>query len=192
MLESGIRFKNGTTILLSEQYLVDCCNYALTSTCSRCDGCNGGWSEDALQLVALRGIPLASAYPYVSGKTNISGNCKTSVVKKKVTNTGYTNLTSGDASAFKTALQTKTVGVGVYVESNWYFYKSGVLSCAKYHGYWYLNHMVLLVGYTSTTSWKIKNSWGTGWGASGYMQITQNQTGYDCGILLEGITVAVI
>lgn len=103
-------------------------------------------------------------------------------------NTPYANLTVGDASAFKTALQTKTVGVGV-LATEWQKYAGGNFSCNKTATYWTLNHMVLLVGYDSA-NWKIKNSWGTRWGVSGYMYI--KQTGNNCGILLEGITTTVI
>merc|ERR1712166_501095 len=42
-----------------------------------------------------------------------------------------------------------------------------------------LDHGVLAVGYDST-SFKVKNSWGSSWGANGYLQISQS--GNTCGI----------
>jgi len=44
--------------------------------------------------------------------------------------------------------------------SNWSSYRSGIFNnCGAG-----INHAVLLVGVGSDSSWKIKNSWGTGWG----------------------------
>jgi C1A family cysteine protease len=59
--------------------------------------------------------------------------------------------------------------------SKWSSYKSGIFNNCNTS----LNHGVLLVGY-SGTFWKIKNSWGTSWGESGYMRLAApNNT---CGI----------
>ncbi|MCE2196962.1 C1 family peptidase, partial [Streptococcus thermophilus] len=47
-----------------------------------------------------------------------------------------------------------------------------------------INHGVLAVGYgteSGTDYWIIKNSWGTGWGMSGYMKLTRNQNNH-CGV----------
>jgi len=54
-----------------------------------------------------------------------------------------------------------------------------------------MNHSVTLVGYSDaeeTPYWTIKNSWGTGWGNKGYMNIIKSmETGVDgvCGINLD-------
>lgn len=58
--------------------------------------------------------------------------------------------------------------------SNWSSYRSGVFSnCGTG-----INHAVLLVGVVGG-SWKIKNSWGTGWGEAGFIRIG---TGNTCGV----------
>ena len=50
--------------------------------------------------------------------------------------------------------------------SNWSEYRSGVFTnCGKS-----INHAVLLVGIVGG-NWKIKNSWGTGWGESGFIRL---------------------
>ena len=58
--------------------------------------------------------------------------------------------------------------------TNWSAYKTGVFNnCATR-----LNHGVLLVGVT-TDSWRVKNSWGTSWGETGFIRLARGNT---CGI----------
>lgn len=55
------------------------------------------------------------------------------------------------------------------------FYQSGVFNdCTNQ-----VDHAVLLVGFNATKGWKIKNSWGSSWGESGYAWL---QDGNTCGI----------
>ncbi len=74
----------------------------------------------------------------------------------------------------------------IYVcASTWYMYNPSVnkvFSCkmnesTKSNS---LNHAVLLVGYTET-SWIIKNSWGTGFGQSGYIEVSRSASA-NCGV----------
>ena len=52
-------------------------------------------------------------------------------------------------------------------------YSSGIFDgCKNYNGY--VDHAVLLVGFTSEGHWIIKNSWGSDWGENGYMTIDKN------------------
>ena len=58
--------------------------------------------------------------------------------------------------------------------TNWSPYRSGVFSnCAGN-----INQAVLLVG-VAAGAWKVKNSWGTGWGEAGYIRLGSGNT---CGI----------
>jgi C1A family cysteine protease len=59
--------------------------------------------------------------------------------------------------------------------ANWQHYTSGIFNnCGTS-----LDHGVIAVGYTSTY-WYVRNSWGTGWGQSGYIQLAAGNT---CGLL---------
>lgn len=138
----------------SEQQLVSC------SSAYGNQGCNGGWMHYAYNYVKAKGIVNEGTYPYTSGSTGVSGTCK--AVSNTFKISGYTNV-SRNCDSVAAAVQVRPLSVAVDA-SNWSPYRSGILSSCGIE----VNHAVLLVGVTSTT-WKIKNSWGTSWGQSGYM-----------------------
>lgn len=69
--------------------------------------------------------------------------------------------------------------VGIYVNSAFSYYSSGVFTGCPSDASERINHAVLLYGYTSNGDWLIKNSWGTGWGNSGTMILSNSN---DCGV----------
>jgi C1A family cysteine protease len=71
------------------------------------------------------------------------------------------------------------VMVGVYANTAFTQYSSGVFNGCPLDATNYINHAVLLVGYNdATSSWLIKNQWGN-WGESGYIRLSYT---YDCGL----------
>merc|ERR1711865_868171 len=84
-------------------------------------------------------------------------------------------VTSRSESALASALNGSPASVSVYADSAWQHYSSGVLQAAATCSH---NHAVLAVGYTSD-AWKIKNSWGSSFGESGYIRIPKGLGG--CG-----------
>ena len=78
-----------------------------------------------------------------------------------------------------------TQPVSVTVDAtNWSPYSSGVFkNCGKD-----ITHAVLLVGVVGG-NWKIKNSWGSGWGDGGYFKfrlLNKNWTKGPCNLLQYG------
>jgi len=147
---------SGRTELLSEQQLVDC------SRAYGNQGCSGGWMDSAFQYIIDHGITTQAEYPYVARNQNCAkdgGAVKLS---------GYIDVEGCDNLA--NAVNSRPVSVAVDA-SNWSLYRNGVLSnCGTA-----VNHGVLLVGYTGDF-WKIKNSWGTSWGQSGYIRLARGNT----------------
>jgi C1A family cysteine protease len=143
VLESFFSFK-GQTLNLSEQQLIDC------SKPQGNQGCNGGWPSSGLNYVKTNGITTESAYPYIARDQA----CKTQGGVYKINGfnsyAGCNSLTS----------QVNNSPIAVTVDAtNWSPYRSGIFSnCATS-----INAAVLLVGVVGG-AWKIKNSWGTGWG----------------------------
>lgn len=168
VLESWSKIKKGQSVSLSEQQLVDC------SRSYGNQGCNGGWPSSALKFVKDHGITTESAYAY----TAKDGTCKATTGSFKIS--GYNN--NSGCNGLSSALQSMPVSVTVDA-TNWSKYSSGVFSnCGTG-----INHAVLLVGATGS-NWKIKNSWGSGWGESGFIRLSLGNT---CGVCAyAGVTPA--
>lgn len=149
----------GQTVSLSEQQLVDC------SSSYGNQGCNGGWPSSALKYVKDLGLASESEYSY----TARTGSCKKQGGSFRISSIGSASGCNG----LSNEIQNRPVSVTVDA-TNWSRYSSGVFSnCAAS-----INHAVLLVG-VSSNNWKIKNSWGTGWGESGFIRLASGNT---CGV----------
>lgn len=154
-MESAYLMK-ATAVDLSEQQLVDC------SHSYGNQGCNGGWMDSAFDYAIDQGLTTTDKYPYVARDQT----CKIEGGSNKVTS--YVDVQGCD-NLFNT-LVGRPVSVAVDA-SNWSPYRSGVLSTCGIN----VNHGVLLIG-ASDAYWKIKNSWGTNWGESGFIRIARGNT----------------
>ena len=149
----------GKSANLAEQQLVDC------SRSYGNQGCNGGWPSSALKFAKDHGMASTSQYPYVARDQT----CKMTSGDFKIAGTATFSGCSGLTNGINAHPLSVTVDA-----SNWSPYKSGVFNNCKSS----INHAVLLVGVTGG-NWKIKNSWGTGWGSSGYITLASGNT---CGL----------
>jgi KDEL-tailed cysteine endopeptidase len=155
-IESAYLQKKKRLLDLSEQQLVDCVYNR--------DGCDGGWMDTAYDYIRYfnRGIELESEYPYTA--TYTPRLCpQTGSIKIR----GYVD--SQDTSCKELRRWVKRGPVSVALSANnWGAYRSGVFTACGTS----VNHAVLLVGWDSNRNWRIKNSWGTGWGDNGFMTIS--------------------
>ena len=69
--------------------------------------------------------------------------------------------------------------VGIYADAGFLKYKSGVYTGCPSNAASLINHAVMLYGWDSNGNWLIKNQYGTSWGMSGFMVLSNT---YDCGI----------
>lgn len=121
--------------------------------------------DNAFKFVKAHGIVLESEYPY----THKQGKCEKPEGSFKIS--GFTDISNCNTLA--NAIASRPISVAVDA-TNWSPYKEGVFSnCGTK-----LNHGVLLVG-VENGQWKVKNSWGPGWGDKGFIHVKSGNT---CGI----------
>ena len=155
---------NGRSVDLSEQQLVDC------SRSYGNNGCNGGWPSSALQYVQNSGLLSGSAYPY-AGRDQA---CQRNGGDFRISNI----LSAAGCAGLSNAINGRPLSITVDA-SNWGQYTGGVFNnCGAS-----INHAVLLVGADGSGNWKVKNSWGTGWGEQGYIRLAPGNT---CGVCAYG------
>jgi len=171
-LEGLSAIKAGKLLDFSEQELVDC------SKSYGNNGCGGGLMSSAFKYVKDKGLAQQSEYPY----KGVDAQCKsTSSSKFKIG--GYVDVPANSAAQLKAAIAKGPVSVAVQADSAAFRnYKSGVVTgtaCGTN-----LNHGVLAVGYetSGTPYYRVKNSWGTGWGDQGYIKIGITEGAGVCGI----------
>lgn len=169
-LESDSMRTLGTSYLLSPEQITQCASAAY--------GCGGGWTEVAYGYVLTAGgIAQDSAYPYTSYQ-GITGTCKVSssdfVIG--VGSGGYTTI-NGESSMASYVQSTGPLSVCLDA-NNWNSYSSGVMSVCGQS----VDHCVQAVGVDTSGSspyWKVRNSWGTSWGESGYIRLAYGQNTCD-------------
>jgi len=118
--------------------------------------------DSAFQYIRDKGLSTQEQYPYVARDQN----CKIDNGAHKVT--GFVDVPGCDN--LWNSLSARPVSVAVDA-SNWSPYKSGILSTCGLA----VNHGVLLIGATDGY-WRIKNSWGTGWGETGFIRLSRGNT----------------
>ncbi len=145
---------------LSEQMLVSC------SHAGDCD--QGGYEYKAAEYIRRTGIPNESCYPY----TATDAHCNPCAGwGSRVVRIASWNWVTASNAGIEIALQDGPVTSWMAVYSDFYHYRSGVYqptAGASYEG----GHFVVVVGYNHAERyWICKNSWGTGWGDSGFFRI---------------------
>jgi cathepsin L len=165
-LEANWAIRHGKTVLLSEQPLID-----------RERQYYGYSIWFGLKDLLRRGTTTWLAYPYTGRKENIRP------VAMPFHVAAFDNVAPpGNPAALKRAmLDHGPVAAGVTVTNQFYAYRGGVFTGEPLHQA-IVNHAILIVGWDDAKgAWKIKNSWGTGWGEKGYMWIAYgaNNIGFD-------------
>jgi len=132
------------------------------------------------------GLCEESQYPYEAA----GGVCQSAGCTHMDAITGYQDVESGE-TALENAVASGPVSIAIEADQmSFQFYTAGVFtgSCGTN-----LDHGVLVVGYSNDSAdgayWKVKNSWGSGWGESGYIRMCKNCDKNDgsgqCGIAMD-------
>jgi cathepsin L len=174
-IESAWILAGHTMVTLSEQQLVDCSRkYGNV-------GCGGGFYRQAFSyVIANKGITSESNYPYTA-KNGVCNTSKASQVSASISS--KYDVPANNPTALQSAVAQQPTSVSVEADqAAWQNYRSGTITSGCGTN---LDHDVLAVGYDTTGStpfWIIKNSWGTSWGMSGYLQIAITTGNGVCGV----------
>jgi cathepsin B len=152
-------------------------------------GCNGGTPQIAWEYTAFSGLVSENCFPYTSGWTGESGECK--IKSKQCTNTSVTFekrktsqpkllMTQND---IKAALITGPVVATMYVYDDFELYEKGIY--IRTHESNFLGgHAIKMIGYgvdlkTSINYWICANSWSDDWGEDGFFRIKMGEVMID-------------
>lgn len=171
-LESAYCLKTGSLTVFSDQQVTSC------DTVS--SGCNGGWPLWGLNYLKTRGSVCTDAsYPFTSGTAGVTGTCTANACTSVPITMSVTTVTATE-TALVTAIARAPVSVAVAAgNTQWKQYTSGVISSCSTST---LDHAVLAVGFTST-SFRLKNQWGTAWGNNGFINLSRNGAKSACSII---------
>lgn len=167
--------KNATnTHDLSEQWLFFCNPSGSVGSCS-----NGWYPTSGAAAVANYGLQQEACYPYLA-HASCAGKCSSFAQTQWG---GKWTITSFSTSQVQAAKDFIAAGGAIttffYVYNDFFNYRSGVYvydGVSAYAG----GHAVTVIGFDDAQGyWVVKNSWGTGWGESGYFRIAYGQ----CGIM---------
>jgi hypothetical protein len=161
----------GTNLDLAEQILISCYNP---------NGCSGGSPSGASSYIKSTGLPLESCFSYspfdAQDGTN-SVSCGQACTNWQAST--YKILNYGSVSATVSAIKDALVNYGPLVTTfsvyaDFFSYNGGIYSYTS--GTYQGGHAVLIIGYDDVNEcFIVKNSWGMGWGESGFFRIAYTQ-----------------
>jgi C1A family cysteine protease len=186
-LECNIAIKDGMIVDTSEQWLVSCNSDGW--------GCGGGWwAHDYLQWktdpCGGTGAVPESAFPYVAWDAPCNCPYPHDYLIEDWAFIGNDYSVPPVDNMKQAILDHGPISVAVYVNSAFQGYNGGIFTGC---GGGEVNHAVTLVGWDDNGGngyWIMRNSWGGGWGESGYMRIQYNcsSIGYAaCYIVYNGM-----
>jgi C1A family cysteine protease len=168
-LECNIKIKDKVTVDLSEQWLVSCNSDGW--------GCNGGWyAHDYHQWktdgCGGTGAVLEADFPYTASNSSCSCPYTHHYLIRDWAYVGSSYGVPPTISIKQAILDYGPVSVSVYANSAMQAYTGGIFNGCQTGT---VNHGVVLVGWDDNQGtagvWIMRNSWGAGWGESGYIRI---------------------
>jgi len=160
-------------------------------------GCEGGDIPGAVEYLTKNGMAIDDEYPDTSSRSGRTGKCKeytlqviVNGMKWAVPPCYFGSCTNQDENALAAAVA-KYGPLSVCLSADWDHYHSGIYTrpCSSRANT--MDHCVQLVGYNKTAPvpyWKLRNSWGTSWGESGFIRLPFGQNA--CGVANEAVIIS--
>ncbi|XP_010914479.1 senescence-specific cysteine protease SAG39-like [Elaeis guineensis] len=175
-IEGISQIKTGNLIPLAPQQIMDCDPNSL--------GCKGGWVSNAfIYVINNGGIASEVNYTYKA----VTGSCAANeTLYLAATISGYEFVPPNNETALMQAVANQPVSISICAHGrNFKRYGGGLFegpcdSC--------FSHAMTIVGYGTyyddddTEYWRLKNSYGEGWGENGFMYIKRNVESYGEGL----------
>jgi len=118
-IESAMKIKSGTDVLLSEQQIIDC------SVSYGNNGCSGGLVEYAYHYLESHELETEAQYPY----KHANNKCAAKVPAGDVELTSFSEVARFDPEQLAQALQLGPVSVGVDASGTAFkWYKNGIIT----------------------------------------------------------------
>lgn len=172
-----LKIQNGMEFVGAPQQLVDC-----KGDRSPRGGCNGGNPLEGYRVLQqLGGLEAEEDYPYRAQNQR----CAFSASKAQVKVSNARKISGGEASMKSYVGSTGPLSI-CHQTGGWQQYRRGILSSCGQGG----GHCTQLVGYgqeNGVNYWKLRNSWGTGYGESGFIRLAYGRN--LCGIAQTPNTV---
>jgi len=175
-VESNWAIKNGLPAPLAPQQIVDCDTGD--------GGCNGGWPQNAYKYIqSAGGLETEANYPY----TGVDGTCNANG-QKVVQITGSQYVGQGDETAMYNFLSGGgPLSICLNADNMESYTGNNQILPASTCNPNSVDHCVQLTGWLTDSNgaplaWNVRNSWGAGWGNSGYalLQYGANACNLDC------------
>merc|ERR1712066_976182 len=155
--------ETGSLVTFAEQELLDCVYEG------KRDGCQGGWMQDCFTYMQQnQRLAPSSAVSYRGSDGSCNYRGKANGLKAKVSGQ---YAVPGSESGHMSALARGPIAVAFEVTNKCQQYRGGIFRDTSCRGN--ANHAVTMVGYDSQKI-AIKNSWGSGWGSGGYINMARN------------------
>jgi cathepsin L len=165
--------KSGKHVSLSPQQITSCTPNP--RHCGGSGGCHGATFQIAADyLVKEEFVTSEKAYPYRSGTSQETGDCKfdASSMPPVLSIGGYVELPKNNKTALLAEIaRGGPVAVSV-AASAWFLYGGGIFDGCSSQGDGEINHAVTATGYDLKGGYlKIVNSWGPSWGENGSIRL---------------------
>ncbi|MEV4316838.1 C1 family peptidase [Actinocrispum sp. NPDC049592] len=173
-MENVYRFthRTQTPLDLSEAHLFYCHARAEGRNCG-----NGWWPDRALTAARDKGVAFDDYFPYTAGDQDCS-RLNADWPNRNAKVTSFETI-SGNVAKMKESISTYGAITACFnVFQDFFSYRTGVYRHVT--GNLAGGHCVCLIGYDDAAGcWIARNSWGTGWGDSGYFRIAYGECGIE-------------
>lgn len=133
----------------------------------------GSYISQAYNLLQDQGCPTLATMPYDQSTCSTSPSAEARAEAQRYRIASWNRVSTWPTDSIRTRLAGGApVVIGMRIYTNFYYLRGDQIY-DRVEGSWVGNHAVCIVGYDDATStYRVINSWGQGWGDQGYFRMT--------------------